>query len=267
MIMCTYMGQRVSQDRMIRLKQLERMIKMPDFNRPVQNGFDYMDWPVIASNEDYTDWDFEKMEWGFIPFYLRNRDDVNKFRKGYTDEKGKFHKAHTTLNAKGEELLLPGKMYREAALKRRCLIPASFFYEWQHVFPVGKRGQKLKTAVKYPYVISIKDTDCFLIAGVWQPWTDKNTGEMVNTFALITTDANSLMKQIHNSKERMPTILPVLLAEEWLSKDLSEKRITELATYQIDSSSMIAHTVRKDFRELEDPLEHFAYAELPELNR
>lgn len=48
------------------------------------------------------------------------------------------------------------------------------------------------------------------------------------------------MKQIHNSKNRMPVILPKELAEEWISSGLSEQRITELGTHQIDSSCMTA---------------------------
>jgi putative SOS response-associated peptidase YedK len=206
------------------------------------------------------------MEWGFLPFYLRSREEVEKFRKGYKDDKGKFHPGLTTLNAKGEELLLPGKIFRDAALKRRCLVPASYFFEWRHVHRIGKKGLPLKTAKKYPYTISLRDIDLFFIAGIWQPWTDKQTGEVTDTFALITTDANSLMKQIHNSKERMPAILPIQLAEEWITDGLTEIQIKEIATYQIPASDMEAHTIRKDFRESADPLAYFNYKELPELN-
>ncbi len=90
-----------------------------------------------------------------------------KFREGYKDEKGKFHTPVTTINAMGEEMLLPGKMYRETALKRRCLIISSGFYEWLHIFPVGKKGQLLKTSVKYPYHIHVKNAEYFFMAGIW----------------------------------------------------------------------------------------------------
>ena len=94
------------------------------------------------------------MEWGFIPSYLSTREDVKKMRSGYKEANGKYHPPLTTLNAKGEELLLidpvtkKPKMYRKAALERRCLVLSTGFYEWRHVYPKNKRtGESLKTAV------------------------------------------------------------------------------------------------------------------------
>jgi putative SOS response-associated peptidase YedK len=88
------------------------------------------------------------------------------------------------------------------------------------------------------------------MAGIWQPWTDRATGEHVETFAIVTTKANSLMEQIHNSKKRMPTILNEELAWEWLFGDLDEKRISEIAQSQIPPNEMEAFTITKDFREV-----------------
>ncbi len=103
------------------------------------------------------------------------------------------------------------------------------------------------------------------MAGVWQPWTDVNTGEYVESFAIITTAANGLMEQVHNSKKRMPTILPEDLAFEWLLGDLSEERITEIARYQYAPAEMEAYSIAKDFREALDPAAPFVYEELPAL--
>jgi len=61
----------------------------------------------------------------------------------------------------------------------------------------------LKTAIKYPYHIGVKDREYFYMAGIWQAWTDTETGECVETFAIVTTAANRLMEQVHNSKKRM----------------------------------------------------------------
>jgi putative SOS response-associated peptidase YedK len=124
-------------------------------------------------------------------------------------------------------------------------ISATDFYEWRHIFPIGKRGEPLETAVKYAYRIGVAGEEVFFIAGVWQPWTDRETGETIDTCALATTDANSIMRRIHNSKNRMPTILTKELAGEWLSTGLSEKRITEIATYQIPAHQMDAHPIPK----------------------
>ena len=166
-------------------------------------------------------------------------EGADRLRKGYKDAAGKFRPPMATLNARGEELLLPGKMFREAALNRRCLVIASYFYEWRHIFPIGKRGEVLKTAVKYPYYIGVKDSPkYFFMAGIWERWEDYRSHELVDTFAVCTTDANSLMTQIHNSKLRMPTILYENLAAEWISERLSEDRITEIATHQIKSEEM-----------------------------
>ena len=157
-------------------------------------------------------------------------------------------------------------MFRDAGIKRRCLILSSGFFEHRHIFPKNKRtGEPLKTPLKYPYHITVVDKPVFMMAGVFQPWTDKLTGETKETFAIITTEANDLMKQVHNSKMRMPVILPDILADEWTNPDLTEERITQIATYQYPADDMKAHTVAKNFLENIDPTEEFIYPDLPDL--
>lgn len=264
--MCYYNGQKVSKIEHIRLLDLEKQItNLSIADRPVQSGFDYDEWPVLKALEGKNDFEVIKMEWGFLPFYLKTREAAKKFREGYKDEKGKFHTPITTLNAVGEELLQTNKMYRDAALRRRCLVLSTGFFEWRHHYPIGKKGLPLKTANKYPYYISLKDEDYFFMAGVWQPWKDIETGEYIETFAIVTTSANELMSQVHNAKKRMPTILPQELAYEWLLGELSEERIQQLAVYQYPSEKMQACSIRKDFREALNPEEPFIYHDLPEL--
>lgn len=266
--MCYYNGQKVARAEYIRLKQLEKAVAGYDFlGRELQVGFDYGLNAVLRPIEGREDFDIVQMEWGFIPFYLKNRDDVHRMRHGYKDASGKFHPPITTLNAVSEELLAPGKIYREAALKRRCLVLSSGFYEWRHVYPLNKRtGLPLKTANKYPYHVTVKDREYFFIAGIWQPWTDKLTGEHVESFAIITTAANKLMEQVHNSKKRMPTILTDELAYEWIFGDLDEKRITEIARFQFPAEEMQACPIAKDFRDSLAPATPFQYEELPALS-
>jgi len=206
------------------------------------------------------------MEWDFLPGYIRKREHVEKFRTGYKKDDGQWQQPILTLNAMSEEMLLPKKMYRDAALNRRCLILSTGFYEWRHVFPVGKKnGKPLKTAVKYPYHIGVKDREYFFMAGIWQPLKDTETGEYVETFSIVTTAANKLMEQIHNSKKRMPTILTEDLAWEWIFDDLDEERITEIAQYQFPADQMEACTISKDFRSTLEPAEPFVYKDLPAL--
>ena len=179
---------------------------------------------------------------------------------------GKFHPPITTLNAIGEEMLLPNKMYRDAALHRRCLVLSSGFFEWRHVFPKNKRtGEPLKTAIKYPYHIRLKDKEYFYMAGIWQPWTDRSTGEYLETFAIVTTRANKLMEEIHNSKKRMPVILNEELAFDWLFADLNEEQIKAIGTTQAPWQEMEAYTIAKDFKEALEPTAPFKYEDLPEL--
>lgn len=271
--MCYYNGQRVSRAEFIRLMALEKAVMNYDFlDQELHDGFSYGNIAVLKPTEDKCNFDIVQMEWGFIPSYVKNREELSKMRHGYKDARGQWHKPYITLNARGEELLQidestgKEKVYRKAALDRRCLILSSEFYEWQHIYRKNKRtGEDLKTPDKYPYHIGLKNKEYFFIAAIWQNWTDKETGETVDTVALVTTDANSLMKQIHNSQNRMPTMLPDELAWEWMMEDLSEERITELATYQISAKEMEAYTVEKDFKTTGTPGKAFVYAEVPKL--
>jgi putative SOS response-associated peptidase YedK len=265
--MCYYNGQKVAKSELIRLRNLEKLVANYDFlNSELLIGFDYNVKAVLRPVEGQEDFDIVKMEWGFIPSYLKTREDVFRMRNGYKDETGKFRPGIITLNAVCEELLEPRKIYRNAALKRRCLILSTGFYEWRHIHRINKRtGQPNKTAEKYPYFISIKNRNSFFMAGIWQPWTDKETGEQVDSCAVITTKANGLMEQIHNSKKRMPTILNEDLAWEWMFGNPDEKRILEIAATQYPAEEMQAWTIKKDFLHSLCPADPFVYPELPPL--
>jgi putative SOS response-associated peptidase YedK len=266
--MCYYNGQKVIREEFIRLKQLEKLVANYDFlDRDLQVGFDYNVGAVLKRDPEKEDFDIVQMEWGFIPHYLKTREDVFKMRNGYKDNTGKYRPGIITLNAVCEGLLLPGKIYKDATLKRRCLVLSTGFFEWRHIFPKNKKtGLPLKTAIKYPYYISLKDKGYFYMAGIWQPWTDKVTGEHVETFAIVTTKANKLMEQVHNSKKRMPTILNDDLAYEWLFGDLDEKRILEIAATQYPTEEMQACTIAKDFRDVLEPTKEFMYEDLAHWN-
>ena len=103
------------------------------------------------------------------------------------------------------------------------------------------------------------------MAGIWQPWTDKVSGEYVESFAIVTTKANKLMEQVHNSKKRMPTILNEDLAYEWMFGNLDEQRILEIAATQYPSEEMEACTIAKDFRQVIEPTKEFSYEDVPAL--
>ncbi len=270
--MCYYNGQKVTQAEFIRLKGLEKLVASYGFlNTDLHDGFVYGNIAVLKSFEGKLDFDIVQMEWGFVPDTwfgkpLDNRLKVDQWRRGYKDAKGKFNPGITTLNAIGEEMLLPNKIYRDSALNRRCLVLSSGFFEWRHHFPANKRtGEPTKTAIKIPHYITLKDKPYFFMAGIYKPWTDKETGETINTVSIITTAApqGHLMAKVHNSKMRMPCILNENLAWEWLFDPLSEQRIKEIAFTQFPSDQMQACTIAKDFKEQLEPAKPFVYEDLP----
>jgi len=271
--MCYYNAQKVTHTEFLRLKQLEKTIKEHDFfTRLVIVGFDFGPTTVLKPIEGIEDFEIVQMEWGFLPDplkwpFIETRQDAFKIRRGYTDPRGKFIQPLNFLNAVSEELLQPNKVYRQAALHRRCIIPSSGFYDWRHIFPLNKRtGNPLKTAVKYPYRVMVKDKEIFWMAGIWNQWTDAETGETVDTCSIITTEANLVMSQIHNSKKRMPTMLNDELAWEWMFGKLDEKRISEIARWQIPWQDLEYYTLARDFLNSHDPLKEFVYPELPALD-
>ena len=89
----------------------------------------------------------------------------------------------------------PLPSFREAYRKRRCILPVDGFFEWRAI-----KGQK----AKQPYAIAMKDGSPFRYRRFVENWRDPTSGEWVRTFAIITTDANELVAEIH---DRMPLIL------------------------------------------------------------
>lgn len=214
---------------------------------PVMDGFLYPDTVILVLENGRPV--LSKAHWEFIPPWIENLEALLDSRK----------KGIPWLNATSEKLL-GSKMFRPAALKRRCLVLASWFFEWRHFKLPGE-----KKDTTYPYAIGLKEQPYFYFAGIWQPWTDKSTGETINSFAIITTKANSILEQIHNTKRRMPTILTEDLASQWLNAPLSEAEIQSIASYQIDPAAMWFHPVSKAFKGMHHPEVAFLYPDLPDL--
>lgn len=257
--MCFHNGIDVNRATHIKLGKIEKQVSEFNLNlqMPYASGFEYPLWPVlkpIASGHDFLPC---MMHWEFIPSYIRGLEALYHFRRGGLNPKtGKKDIPHNTLNAIGEEVLNK-PTYQKAALERRCLVLSSGFYEWRHYTPPGGKD------TAYPYYITCREREYFFMAGIWNPWIDQETGECIDSFAILTTAANPLMAAIHNKKKRMPLILPEAEACEWMRSDLEPKRIAELAQFKIDDQLLEAHTIRKDFRILEEPREPFQYPELP----
>ena len=99
--------------------------------------------------------------------------------------------------------------FREAVKQRRCIVPASGFFEWQ-----GEPGRK------QPYAITVPGRPLFAFAGLWERWKPRD-GEPVETFTIVTTEANDRIARIH---DRMPVILPMDAIDTWLTAPLDEAR-------------------------------------------
>ena len=96
--------------------------------------------------------------------------------------------------------------FRSAFRKRRCLIPATGFYEWQK-----------RDGFKQPYHVHRVDDQPFCFAGLWEHW--ENTGQSIQSCTILTTAANDLMAPIH---DRMPVILPADAFAAWLDHRISD---------------------------------------------
>ena len=214
--MCSYIGIKVSKKDFIKLKQIEKEVGILATLEIVRSGFDYNDWGIVKANTDKKDIEITPAHWEFIPQWISNESELKNARK----------KGIPWLNATAEKLL-SSKMFGSAALHRRCLVPVSYFYEWMHIKQTGA-----KKTTNYPFAISVKEKNIFYLAGIYQPWMNKDTGEQKNTFAIVTTKANVFMSKIHNTRLRMPTILNEELAYSWLLEDLTEQQIFEIASFE-----------------------------------
>lgn len=143
----------------------------------------------IAAIRETEDGDFElrALRWGLIPFWARDKSIGNRM-----------------INARAETIA-EKPSFRAAYKHRRCLIPADGFYEWRK-----------DDAGKTPWYITTSGDEPFAFAGLWENWTDKQTGESVQSATIVTTAANEFMADLHH---RMPVILEPATARDWLQGD------------------------------------------------
>ena len=116
-------------------------------------------------------------------------------------------------------------------MKKRCLVLGDGFYEWHE-----------KNNKKYPYYIRLRNHDAFALAGIWDNWFNGVTGEIRNTFSMITTRANPMMERIHNTRKRMPVILRQEDEQKWLGGETDREQIISLLN-PYDANKMDAYTV------------------------
>lgn len=128
------------------------------------------------------------VRWGLVPSWARDPAIGNRM-----------------INARAETVA-EKPSFRSAFRRRRCLIPADGFYEWQVV------GKGPKQPPKQPWYIRLEGGAPFAFAGLWEHWQGAD-GSALETCAIVTTDANAVLAPIHH---RMPVILPPDAIAAWL---------------------------------------------------
>ena len=163
------------------------------------------------------------LRWGLVPFWAKDPSIGNRM-----------------INARAETVA-EKPSYRAAFRHRRCLVLADGFYEW-------RRQNDAKT----PYFISLASGEPFALAGLWENWNDKESGESLQTTTLITTAANDFMQPLHH---RMPVILQAEAANEWLagsaeSLEHAAERTPKLQAWPVDRR---VNNARNEGEELIEP--------------
>jgi putative SOS response-associated peptidase YedK len=176
-------------------KRFRATLQQPELFFPGEriSAFALPSVPVICS-ENTTE--IRLYKWGLIPFWVKNIESANKLRR-------------KTFNAKAETLA-EKPSFRNSLKTKRCLVVTNGFYEWQ---TLGKE--------KIPFFMGLKDEKFVALAGLYDTWTNMETGEVLNTFTVITTRANPKMEEIHNLKKRMPVILSPDNETTWLAPNLT----------------------------------------------
>lgn len=174
----------------------------PDKYRPsyYYHAFAIPEMPVICSGEPGS---IKIYKWGLIPSHTRDISEAENIRS-------------KTFNARSESLIEKRSFYNSLESKR-CIVPVKGFYEWQHM--AGK---------KIPWYIYSADNQIISLAGLYDQWIFDRTGEVFNTFTIITTDANDMLAGIHNSAKRMPAILEPHEEVLWLNPEANVDELRNL---------------------------------------
>jgi putative SOS response-associated peptidase YedK len=188
----------------------------PEKYRPsyYYHAFGLPELPAICSGSTSK---IQLLKWGLIPSWTKSADDANMIR-------------YKTFNARSESIETKPS-FSSSFRSKRCLIPVKGFFEWQHV---GKE--------RIPWYIYHSENEILSIAGLYDNWIENNTGEVFSTFSIITSDANDLMAEIHNSAKRMPVILDKSMEKIWMDLTASSGDILDILK-PCPSEYLKAHTV------------------------
>jgi putative SOS response-associated peptidase YedK len=147
--------------------------------------------PIVRYDPSAGHRTLDLMRWGLVPYWAKD----NKI-------------GFSTINAMAETVDIK-PVFREAFVRRRCIVPVDSFYEWK----------KLDAKTKQPYAIALADRSLMALAGLWETWKSQTNDETIRSFTIVTTTPNALCADIHN---RMPVILPPETWPTWLGEEDAE---------------------------------------------
>ncbi len=190
------------------LAEIFRLADIPDL-RPRYNVAPTQPVATVRLNPNDAHRELVMLHWGLIPFWA---DDP---KVGYS-----------TINARAETVATK-PTFRQAFAKRRCLVVADGFYEWQKT-----------DGRKQPFFIHMKDDQPFGFAGLWERW--KREDREIHSCSIIVTEANDVLKPIH---DRMPVILAPKNYDLWLDPKVEDKEKLQGLLRPFRPSEMEAYPV------------------------
>ena len=162
----------------------------PDKYRPsyYYHAFSLPEIPAICSGTLRQN---KASKMGTDTSWVKSIDDANDIR-------------FKTFNARSESLDKKPS-FSSSFRSKRCIIPVKGFFEWQHI------GNE-----KIPWYIYNRENEIISLAGLFEDWIENKTGEVYSTFSIVTTEANDLLAEIHNSEKGMPVILDKTAEKGWI---------------------------------------------------
>jgi putative SOS response-associated peptidase YedK len=183
---------------------------------PTWNMAPTRDAPVVRLHPETRARHLDLLRWGLVPHWAKDPKSVRQ-----------------PINARAETVAT-APMFRDALVRRRCLVPADVFYEWQ-----ATDGAKL------PFAVARADGQPMVFAGLWEGWRGAD-GTVLRTFTIVTTNANAVLRPIH---ERMPVILEPSDWPAWLGEvdddpaSLLQPSAAELRVWRVGTA---VNNVRND---------------------
>lgn len=161
---------------------------------------------------------------------------------------------YAMFNARSENVR-SSRAFREPFQRRRCVVPVSGFYEWART---GTAAAEPATSAargrsaKVPYYITPQQSAGLLLAGIWDRWRDRDDGELLESFAILTTDASPGLAFVHN---RQPVMLSMAGARRWLDPDTPADELLDMtrpalpdALQAVPVSTFVNNARNKDAR-------------------